>query len=209
MRELEFLPDWYPQLRQRKRLVWLQTWMTLVIILGLSLWFGLARRNVLAAEQTLSSLGVQMDQTRNEQQQLNELLKLRKELQQREQIVAKLGFPVEMSRLLRTLDEVMPREMSIIEIHCNTEESVIAPTGAEAAQAVPPSQRPIDRRLKIRLVGVAPNDVDLANFLAGLTAHDFIENIALLRADGRAEGGHLMREFEVTFLISLNTGGAS
>ena len=40
MRELEFLPQWYPQIRRRRRLVHLQAWLTLVLIaVGLFLTF--------------------------------------------------------------------------------------------------------------------------------------------------------------------------
>ncbi len=60
----------------------------------------------------------------------------------------------------------------------------------------------------MRLVGVAPDDVDLANFLAGLTNYPFFEQIALLKADGIIDGGHAMREFEVTFSMSLNAPAA-
>jgi hypothetical protein len=62
----------------------------------------------------------------------------------------------------------------------------------------------VERWLKVSLVGVAPNDLDLANFLTGLTNYPFFEQIQLLKADGVVDGGHAMREFEVTFSMSLN-----
>lgn len=207
MRELEFLPEWYPNLRRRKRVVMLQGWMTLAIIAGLVLWIALARRNVQASELTMQSLGAEMVQTRAEQEQLEELLNLERELTRKEQIIAQLGYPVEMSRLLRTLDLVMPQEMSLREIICNTREIVLpSANSAAAARAKPDTQRQVEKRLEVRLIGWAPSDVDLANLLAGLQAdYPFFENIALVRADGKLEGGHLMREFEVTFTLNLES----
>jgi Tfp pilus assembly protein PilN len=207
MRELEFLPNWYPNLRRRKRVVLLQGWMTLAIVAGLTLWIVLARQNLQSAQATLSVLDREMVQTRAEQSQLEELLALERELTQKEQIIAQLGFPVEMSRVLRTLDLVMPPEMSVREITCNTREVVLtAATGATAARARPQTPRPVEKRLEFRLVGWAPSDVDLANFLAGLqTDYPFFESIQLVRADGKSEGGHLLREFEVTFTINLES----
>ena len=38
MREMEFLPSWYPQLRRHKRLVMLHIWATTMVIMGLGLW---------------------------------------------------------------------------------------------------------------------------------------------------------------------------
>ena len=46
MREVEFLPAWYPQVRRRRRLVVLQAWMTLAVLIGLGAWMTLAGRNV-------------------------------------------------------------------------------------------------------------------------------------------------------------------
>jgi hypothetical protein len=205
MRELEFLPEWYPRLRRQRRRVALQGWLTLVIVTGLGLWLTLARRNVANADAALSAYEVQILQTETERRQLEEQLRIKGQLEQREEVVASLGFPVEMSRLLRTLDVIMPREMSLKDITCTTEEHPVVAQGAAAAQARPADERPqMDRRLKVKLVGVAPNDVDLANFLAGLTNYPFFEQVALARADGIVDGGHAMREFEVSFSMSLN-----
>ena len=205
MRELEFLPEWYPTLRRRKRLAKLQAWMALAIIASLSLWLSLARRNVRSAEVALGAFEVQVQQTETEKRQLNEQLEMKRQLERREEIVAQLGFPVEMSRLLQTLDTIMPREMSLRDINCTTEEQTSVAAGAAAAQATPGRPQVVDRRLRVRLVGVAPNDVDLADFLLGLTKLPFFEQISLVRADGVSDGGHLMREFEVTFSMNLNT----
>jgi hypothetical protein len=205
MRELEFLPDWYPRLRRQRRRVLLQTWVALLVVAGLALWLTLARRNVTRAESALRAFEVQVLQTETERRQLEEQLHMKAQLEQREQLVASLGFPVEMSRLLRTLDVIMPREMSLKDVTCTTIEQPLVYDGPAAAQARAPQDKPaVDRRLKVSLVGVAPNDLDLANFLTGLTNYPFFEQIQLLKADGVVDAGHAMREFEVTFSMSLN-----
>ena len=56
----------------------------------------------------------------------------------------------------------------------------------------------------MRLVGVAPSDVDLANFLTGLTGVPFFDNVAMTYSKDKAQEGHLLREFEVTFSLNLN-----
>jgi len=206
MRELEFLPEWYPRLRRQRRRVLLQVWVALVILVGLALWLTLARRNAGRAEAALRAFEVQVLQTETERRQLEEQLRMKAQLEQREQVVASLGFPVEMSRLLRTLDVIMPREMSLKDVTCTTVEQPLLYDGPAPAQARGTQNKPmVDRRLRVSLVGVAPNDLDLANFLTGLTNYPFFEQIQLLKADGVVDGGHAMREFEVTFSMSLNT----
>ena len=62
MRELEFLPDWYPQARRRRRLVHLQGWLTLLLIAGMGTHLLMADRNIAVAE---GSVGVLLEPSRN------------------------------------------------------------------------------------------------------------------------------------------------
>jgi hypothetical protein len=55
--------------------------------------------------------------------------------------------------------------------------------------------------------GVVPTDVDFASFLAKLSTVPYFENVAMIYAKDRSESGHVMREFEVTFTVSLNQEG--
>jgi hypothetical protein len=203
MRELEFLPDWYPRIRKRKRLIKIQGWTLFTLILVLGAWLLNTQRSVGAAERTLSSLRESLARSQAEQQMLDEQLRLRKELQDQEQLIASLGYPVEMTRLLQTLDSLMPREMSLTEFDCQTEEQPVQSTGIAVARGGD-KPRLVNRRMKVKLVGVVPSDVDLANLLAGLTNVSFFENVAPTYIRGRSENGHVFREFEITFWINLN-----
>lgn len=203
MREIEFLPDWYPRTRQRKRIVVLQCWALGIVLSGFGAWITLAQRNVRAASAEIETLGGQLVQSQSEQRMLAEQLELRKELQLREQVIASLGYPVEMTRLLQTIDSVMPREMSLLDFSCNTEEQIRQPN-IVAARAAAEKEKLVDRRLRVKLVGVAPSDVDLANFLAGLTNVPFFEQVSVTYARDKTDAGHIMREFEVTFSMRLD-----
>jgi hypothetical protein len=205
MRELEFLPDWYHRARRSKRIVVLEVWVLLIVAVGLGTWTFLARGNLRAKETMVTLRQGQLDQTHSEEKMLTEQLSLREELRDREQIIASLGFPVDMTRLLQTLDSVMPKEMSMTDFDCNIEETQKQQTTAIAAA---PSQQPptpqYDRRLKVKLVAVAPSDVDLANFLAGLTDVPFFDQVGVTYSHYKSDQGHVFREFEVTFSMDLN-----
>jgi Tfp pilus assembly protein PilN len=204
MRELEFLPDWYPRLRRRKRFVLLQAWMTVVLVIGLGFCTVLLCRNVRGSEVSLNGLHRQLNQTDAELQKLNDLLTLQKQWQQQAQVLSQLGPHVPAARLFDSLAELMPPQMALLELSTSYEEqekqlpSLVAAKGDESS---------VDRHLRVRLHGVAPTDVDLGNFLAKLTSVPYFGNIAMSYARDRTDGGHLMREFEVTFTVSLNEGG--
>jgi Tfp pilus assembly protein PilN len=201
MPELEFLPSWYPQARRRRRLFHLQAWSFLAVIGALCLWLSLVHRNVRAAELALRGADTELAQSRLELTQLQEQLRLKGELEYQRQIVSRLGTSVEMSRLLRALDSVMPKEMSLVELNVETDEQPVRPAGQRQSSTAAPE---VDRRLNVRLVGVAPSDVDLANFLTGLTGVRFFENVSMTYSRDKAQGGHVLREFEVTFSLNLN-----
>lgn len=204
MRELEFLPQWYRLTRQSKRVVAWESWVLLAVIAAISTWTFLARSNERTRQTTLSMRQGQLDQTHSEERMLAEQLRLRQELQEREQIIASLGFSVEMTRLLQTLDAVTPKELSLTDFKCDIEETQ-RPLGTNVAAAVQiPADKRMDRRLKVKLVAVAPSDVDLANFLAGLTDVPFFDQVGVTYSHYKSEEGHIFREFEVTFSMDLN-----
>ena len=80
MRELEFLPDWYPRLRRQRRRVVLQAWVALLVVAGLALWLTLARRNAGRAEAALNAFEVQVLQTEKERRQLEDQLRTKAQL---------------------------------------------------------------------------------------------------------------------------------
>jgi hypothetical protein len=59
--------------------------------------------------------------------------------------------------------------------------------------------------MKVKMIGVAPTDVDVMNFLTRLGDVPFFEQVYMTYAKDRPENGHVMREFEVTFCLNLNS----
>jgi len=63
-----------------------------------------------------------------------------------------------------------------------------------------------ESRLRLRLHGVAPTDVDLGEFLAKLQGKPFFKQIELTYIHDRLDSGHVMREFEIAFVMELIGG---
>jgi Tfp pilus assembly protein PilN len=203
MRDLEFLPAWYPQTRRRRRLVFLQGWLTVVLVLGMGAYLALADRNITNDERALGSLRAQLLQSDSQLVEMDKLDGLRRQLSVQAQIQSRLGYYVAAGTMMHTIDGLMPRQMSLVALNLENDERV-ENSAIAAAKADPV----VDRRLKVRIQGVCPTDVDLANFIAQLSGVSFFEQVAITYAREKADGSHLMREFEVTFYINLNVGGA-
>ncbi|HEV8377537.1 MAG TPA: PilN domain-containing protein [Tepidisphaeraceae bacterium] len=205
MREVEFLPQWYSQFLRRRRTVFFQTWMTIGVALGLGLWMFLAERNQRNAETVLDTLAGQIQQTSTQLQQMERLEMLRRQLRQQAEVLTKLGIHVEAGRLITKLSESTPPSVSFLSLNIDTDEIPVQLSAAERASLKEGSRPPIDRRLRVRLQGVAPTDLELAQFLTDVNQASFFERPALTYVRERRESGHVLREFEVTFSINLNS----
>lgn len=206
MRELEFLPTWYHQTRRRRRIVMLLGWMTLVLVAGLGLWMFLIDRNVSAANSAVASLKHELDGSRSELVELEKLLELQRNLRKQKQVLQKVGMHVEGARLLATLDEAMSGSTALVELEYTTIEQPREMQPTAAATPAPNAERAVqmDRWLEVKLVCVAPSDVELADFYANLQSKPFFRSVRVTYTRDRPEQGHLMRQFEVLFSMDLN-----
>jgi Tfp pilus assembly protein PilN len=202
VRELEFLPYWYPQLRLRRRVVLVIAWVTVAMIGAMTTWVALTQRSIHIRQARLVQIDAELQHSREELKDLELLVTSEKKLKERAQVLNKVGFHVEAARLLATLDEVMPKSASLLEVSFLTEEK--QPVTLVAAKAAQERDRVTDRRLNVRVSGVAPTDVEVADFLTKLTGKPFFEDVRMTGSKPRMESGHMMREFEVYFSMNLN-----
>src|SRR4051812_2136619 len=122
MREMEFLPAWYPQLHRRKRFVLLQLWATLLVAVSLALWILLAKGNVGMRQRDRSATALQLDQSRRDLKDLNDQLSQKQKLEADQRIVSRVGLHIETTRLLAKIDQIMPKEMTLTEANFETVE---------------------------------------------------------------------------------------
>ena len=202
MREVEFLPAWYPQVRRRRRIVVLQAWMTLIVVCALAGWMILAGRNIRAAEARLVRVERELNASRGELKTLEQLMTYSKKLGEQAQVLSKVGSHAEAARLLATLDEVMPKSTALLELSLLTEEK--QPVTLVAARAAQERDSTVERRLNVKVTGVAPTDVEVAEFLTRLTGKPFFEDVRMTGSKPRLDNGRIMREFEVYFSMNLN-----
>ncbi len=203
MREVDFLPEWYPKARRRRRAVVVQAWATLLAALGVGLWLLVARTSVRSAQASLSNLDGELSSAKTQLDQLNQLRGLKAQLVEQDRLLADLGLPVDLARLTAELDRCMAPRMALTSLAVNTEERLRpVDAGAMRGKAGPPP--PIDRTLRVSVVGVAATDIDVATFFAALNAVPFFEQANIRRSEEKIRDNRRMREFEVEFAVDLN-----
>ena len=204
MRELEFLPAWYPLTWQRRRLIILQGWLILTLVAGMGTYLAMSDRNIHTDLDSRSTLQAQLDQTNAQLAEMDKLDAMRRQLRRQEKIVSKLGFYVYACKAIDTLDSLMPKQMSLTGVQLDNEEKVDT---SAVQQAKGTADAPVDRRLKIRMQGVCPTDVDLSVFLNQLAAVPFFDQVNVTYTRQKQQNNHVMREFEVSFALCLNGNG--
>jgi hypothetical protein len=199
LREVEFLPEWYPRIKRRKRAVMIQSWLALAVVV---MFLGMAldkRWQVHRAKAAAIECSDQINDSQKQLAQLNQKLQYEAQLRRQEQIMAALGLNVDATRLMNVLEEAMPKQMALTALTFETQEVMCPaanPSGLETA--------PMDRRLKVRMDGVCPTDVELATLLGKLSAVKFFDDVAMSYARDGLKDGHVTREFEVSFSMNLN-----
>jgi Tfp pilus assembly protein PilN len=177
-------------------------WVTVGLLAGMGSWVAVTQQKIHTRQTRLVQLDGELQRSREELKDLDNLVTFEKKLKERAQVLNKVGFHVEAARLLATLDEVMPKSASLLEVSFLTEEK--QPVTLVAAKAAQERDRVADRRLNVRVSGIAPTDVEVADFLTKLTGKPFFEDVRMTGSKPRMEAGHMMREFEVYFSMNLN-----
>jgi len=149
----------------------------------------------------LMHVNQQLDRTNHDLQRLGEVEYLTNQLQQQDNIVRRLGTHVPVARLIDVLADAMPPEMALLELQFSTQEKAMSDAARRA-----PSDEParVDHVLSMRIVGVAPTDLDLSTFIGNMERIPYFSDGQLANSQGRFESGHVMREFDVTFTMDLD-----
>ena len=204
MREIDFLPEWYPRARRRRRALAAQLYATLLAAAGIGVWLLIARGTAKSAEASLSNLDAELAGARVQLDQLNQLRGLKAQLVDQERLLTELGLPVDAARLLNELDRCLTPRMALSSVTAQVEEKLrpLEATASAGFGKKPP--QPIDRRLRVAVIGVAPTDIDVATFFAALNGVPFFERANIRRSEEKIRDNRRMREFEVEFSIDLN-----
>jgi len=202
MRELEFLPSWYPTLRRKRRILLIEAWLAIVIIATLGLWMILSARNVMAKETVLTVKQTQLTQSNKELEYLAELKRLQQQMSSQAVLMSRLGPNVPVGRVLETLDEMLPPQMALLDVTVQFPEGM---NPAPVRSGPTPIAQP-DRMLVVELHGVAPSDVELGTFMMNISKIPNYEGSPKMLLTDVHENGHLMRDFQLSFSIKLNEG---
>lgn len=205
MHEVEFLPAWYPRLRKRRRSVVAQAWGTGVVVVAVAAVAGGARLAARAAGRADGRCQSELRDLRQRLGQLDRATAEQDQLRRREAVASDLGVGVDPTRVLAAVEQAMPPGAFLTGLTVDTAEQVRAAAAAGRGKSARPE---VDRRLTVKVTGVAPTDLDATTLLARLAADPFLDDVAATYLR-EAKDGRPGREFELTFGIDLNLNPAA
>lgn len=204
MREIDFLPDWYPAVRRQRAMLRTQVCVSAVVVFaGLGMLLA-SYRQCDAAEAKLKSAREVAQQAVKEVHQLDEMLSLQKQLVTKQRIIGELGLPVEMGRVISELNQCLPTSVSFVDLDFKTQEKAIETTIADRAkQGATPT---LSRRLELNIKGVAPTESDVTAFWSRLIQRPYFTDVRLVNSIERRSNDHRWRSFEISLAIALDWG---
>ncbi|CAN5400721.1 hypothetical protein BH10PLA1_BH10PLA1_02590 [soil metagenome] len=207
MRNMEFLPSWYSVVRRQRIAVIVQAWATVALLLTLLVTTGVAKYRLISSRGELAGVKKEMAVTQKDLDELDSMLQVQRRWTEQGQVLAKLGVSVESTRLMSLLAQATPESVALIGLNLQTEEKAEPVRTISAARAM--KEPLIDRKLRVRVQGVAPSDAEVADLMAKLGAVVFLDDVSMSYSKDADQNGRAVRQFEVTFAMDLNAPGSN
>lgn len=186
--QVEFLPDWYPDLARRKRQLLIATALAGLVgsLVGADIVH--THRQTVAASSALAQLDA-----------------ARQRVLQTRTAVVKLSRHVDAPRLLAMLDRVMPSDVTLTELTLDAEPTTADLFSLAYLSALRAKPGEANQRVRIQLRGTCGSPAAGANFVAGLSKMPFLQGVLMSDAVDRpadaAVTPQATTDFRVTFWI--------
>ncbi len=202
---IDFLPERIKVQRARVDRLFRQAYLVGMV---LSTLVGLAYINeerISAAQAELSGLD---DQSTNLKTQVQTMYKLQEQLSGlmiKQDIDQKLGSRVNGMDILAELGKILPQSMTLTSLQMDALRLKVPLTSAGGVARKAPrrgkAKEKIVNRLKLTITGLSPNNVDVANFIADLSASELFEEVDMGYAKNIEHRGKQAKEFQASCYV--------
>jgi len=207
MESIDFLPELVRAQRARRRRIVREGYLLAGCLAGLAL-LGYVRQGRLnEARGELAILNSRSDNVRNQLAVREDLERQQAELMAVQRIESNLGSRANVLDILAELQRVMPASIALTDLLLEIEERKIPLTPARINRTARPAVNKgkkkfkVVKRLKLTITGLSPTDVDVANFIAQLSANALFEDVNMGYTKNIDFRGRSARQFETSCYI--------
>jgi Tfp pilus assembly protein PilN len=206
--ELDFLPSQVKIDRARRRSLKRQIWLVSVVVACLAT-LGHVRQGMIAEGKTslavlngqIATVNRQMSMRADLEQQLADLMI-------KKRINDTLGSRANALEVLAELERTLPESIVLtsltleaVEIRTPISRTAAAEAPVVAGTPAPPKEK-VSRRVRLVFTGLAPTDVDVANFIAQMSAGRLFEDVSMGYAKNVDFRGRSVREFQASCYVA-------
>jgi len=208
MNKIDFLPERIKARRARIRRLIRQGWLLGLCAAALTALAFVRQTGVAQARTELQLLN---ERTANVRLQLSKRSNLEKQLAQlmiKKRISERLGSRIDTLEVLAELERLLPESMALttltlepVQVQVPVKDARNRTSMAQPAEAVPVREREVNR-VRLVLTGLAPTDVDVANFIGQFAACPLFEDVNMGYARTIVYRGRSAREFQASCYVA-------
>ncbi|HEY7115567.1 MAG TPA: PilN domain-containing protein [Tepidisphaeraceae bacterium] len=221
--QLSFLPDDYLEIKRQRRTNVICAVMFLMIMSGIGVLFTMSERTHKAEETENTAVSKEYAEAATRIQQQKQMQEKHQRLNAQAELTASLVERVPRSRLLAELTNAKPAGVSFTEVRLDSKlraangasaaaagktqfemkrAAMEAATGSAKHAAGPPVPQAKSYDVNVKVMGLADNDVQVAQFLAKLNQSQLLQDVNLVISDEQQLGDAKMRKFEIEMMIN-------
>jgi len=198
MNQINFLPKDYLLKQERAARRVRQTLLIAVVVFCMAGWWVGAYTRVGAMADHAEALDQEVQAANDQMLEMVKLKSRRAELAHRLSIQRELALPLSHTHVLNAIAELMPESVG-------TRHLSVTATGLSGKRARSgKSSGPANPVLLIELEGIAPNDVEVADFVGQLTDHVLFKQVKMLYARQVELDDVIAREFRIEMRVPLD-----
>jgi Tfp pilus assembly protein PilN len=201
MDKIDFLPERIRQQRIRRRSMVRQGYLLTVTVAALVILGVLRQGQISQAKGELASL---VDQAREVQRQLayrGELEHQQADLMIKKRIDDQLGSRVNALEVLAELERLVPESIFLTNLNLEAVELKVPVKMAGGTANNDETRDKVVKRVRLVFTGIAPTDVDLANFIAQMSAGQIFEDVNMGYSKNVEFRDRIVREFQASCYV--------
>jgi Tfp pilus assembly protein PilN len=199
---IDFLPDRLKTQRARRKSLIRQANLLLLAGATFAAWMYFSDRRVTAAQAELALLEDRSANVGRLLAQEGQLQKEQADLLIKDRIGSRLGSRVGPLDVLAEMERLLPAGVSLATMNLDAVQVTIpAEMVRDRGAAIPASAAPREstvHRLRLVLTGIAPGDVEVANFIGQMAASPLFEDVSMGYVRSQSLQGHKAREFQIS-----------
>lgn len=207
MNQINFLPTTFVQQRVRKHRVFREFGWIILTLAVMGGWFYKSRGGLHDQELYAQSIDAQVAAMEDQKTEAVKLQTQQRAMLEQLRMQRGLGLPLDVTAVMGTLAKLMPATMALTDLEITTvrptPEPVVVRKPGEPAPTKVKVEEPI-APLKVEMVGLAPADTDVADFVGRLSGHPLFTNVKMVFSRATQAASLQAREFRIEMEVPLD-----